>query len=139
MCPPPQKKIKNPFPLKEKKINHFRQFLPLFVFLQKKNHTRGGQIYIRIFSSSFTLISAHLNFHYPRTTPSVRKVIRRRRKKEKKTINSVATSFAAQPVCNTTQAAHALRSDQLLLGTLNGKGCGGRCVYVGVVLPSWLK
>jgi hypothetical protein len=73
------------------------------------------------FSSSFTLISAHTNFHDPRTTPSGRKVIRRRKKemaegmrsvvecmwsfsdgmwREKKTMNSVATLFATQPVCN---------------------------------------
>jgi hypothetical protein len=32
--------------------------------------------------------------------------------KEKKTMNSVATSFAMQPVCNAARAAHALRSDQ---------------------------
>jgi hypothetical protein len=35
------------------------------------------------FSSCFTLISAHTNFHDPRTTPSGRKVIRYRRKKER--------------------------------------------------------
>ena len=66
------------------------------------------------FSFSFTLISAHTNFHDPRTNPSGRKVIRRRRKKkeEKKTTNLVATSFATQPVYNAARAAHALRSDQ---------------------------
>jgi hypothetical protein len=51
--------------------------------------------------------------------PSGRKVIRRRkkeRKKErekKKKMNSVATTFATQPVCNTARTAHALHSDQL--------------------------
>ena len=65
------------------------------------------------FSSSFTLISAHTNFHNPRTTPSGRKVIRRREKrKEKKTTNLVATLFAMQPAYNAAWAAHALRSDQ---------------------------
>jgi hypothetical protein len=36
------------------------------------------------FSSSFTLISGHTNFHDPRTTPSGRKVIRRSRKKKER-------------------------------------------------------
>jgi hypothetical protein len=31
---------------------------------------------------------------------------------EKKTMNSVDTTFAMQPVCKAAQAAHALRSDQ---------------------------
>jgi hypothetical protein len=30
---------------------------------------------------------------------------------EKKTMNSVATTIATQPVCNATWTAHALRSD----------------------------
>ena len=37
---------------------------------------------------------------------------KKERKKEKKTVNSVATMFATQRVCNAAQAAHALRSDQ---------------------------
>jgi hypothetical protein len=51
------------------------------------------------------------NFHNPWTAPSVRKVIRWR-KREKKTMNSVATSFATQPVYNAARAALALHSDQ---------------------------
>jgi hypothetical protein len=37
----------------------------------------------------------------------------KRRREEKKPMNSEATLFATQPVCNAAQAAHALRSDQL--------------------------
>jgi hypothetical protein len=40
------------------------------------------QIFFRYFSSSFTQISAHTNVHDPRTTPSGRKVIRRRKKRK---------------------------------------------------------
>ena len=74
-------------------------------------------------------------FKDPKSTPSGRKVIRRRKKemaegmwsvaegmwsfvegmcKEKKTMISVATLFAMQPVCNTARAANALCSDQLI-------------------------
>jgi hypothetical protein len=70
-------------------------------------------------------MSAHTNFNNPGTTPSGRKVIRRRekerekrkerkRKEREKTMNLVATTFATQPVCNTTRAAHALHLDQLM-------------------------
>ena len=79
--------------------------------------------FFRHFSSRFTLISAHTNFHNPRINPSGRKVIRYRRRKkerekeeeeEKKTTNLVSTTFATQPVCNVARAAHALRSDQYI-------------------------
>jgi hypothetical protein len=58
-------------------ISDDSNFSIFFVFL-------GGSPNIyRHFSSSFTLISAHTNFHNPRTTPSRRKVIRYRERKEK--------------------------------------------------------
>jgi hypothetical protein len=67
-------------------------------------------------SSNFTIISAHKYVHDPRRTPSGRKVIRRRRKREeereKQTLNSVATMFATDPVCNAAWAVHVLRLDQ---------------------------
>ena len=72
------------------------------------------QIY---FSSVFNLISAHTNFHDPRTTPSGRKVRTWERKRERKkereiTVLIVVTTFAMQPVCNAARAVHALRLDQ---------------------------
>ena len=36
-------------------------------------------------------------------------------------MNSVATLFATQPVCNAARAAHALRSDQLWFPTMAKK------------------
>ena len=38
-----------------------------------------------------------------------------RKKESEKTINFVASLFALQPICNTTRAAHALRSTQNVL------------------------
>jgi hypothetical protein len=82
-------------PRGEKKIEffdqssrHFRQFT-FHIFQKKIIKPKGGvaKLCFRHFSSSFTIISAHTNFHDPRTrtTSSGRKVIRRRRgKKEKK-------------------------------------------------------
>ena len=34
------------------------------------------------------------------------------KQRETKTINSVATTFATQPICNAARTAHALRTDQ---------------------------
>jgi hypothetical protein len=42
------------------------------------------------------------------------KAEREERKKERKTMNLMATTFASQPVCNATQAVHALLSDKYI-------------------------
>jgi hypothetical protein len=81
--------------------------------------------------STIFFLSAHTNFHDPRTNPFGRKVIRYREREREKTTNLVATMFATQPVCNAARAAHALRSDQK---SNNGRGnkdpaeaCGWLC------------
>jgi hypothetical protein len=64
------------------------------------------------FFFTFHLISSHAKIQNPRQSPCLRKVIRR---SEKKTMNLVATTFASQPICNATWAAHTLRSDKMEL------------------------
>jgi hypothetical protein len=53
----------------------------------------------------------------PRLSACLRKVIKSRQEKRrrKKPMNLVSTMFALQPVCNATQAVHALRSNQYFL------------------------
>jgi hypothetical protein len=104
---------------------------PLFIFI-KKNYPQWGGFPKKCFchlSSIFTLISTHTNFHNPRPTPSGRKVREAERERDVchaaclqrrtgstctslgPTLLIEATSFATQPICNKTLAAHALRSD----------------------------
>jgi hypothetical protein len=102
----PRKKFAHPqffvllriFPIKVFAISeHFSFFLAIWVH----------------FSFSFTIKSAHTNFHDPRLIRSPRKV--RAEKKESKkereiTLLIEATTFATQPICNDARPAHALRS-----------------------------
>jgi hypothetical protein len=70
-------------------------------------------IYFFIKKISFILIRAHTNFQDFRTTPSGRKVLRRRekdrkeerKKRVKKTMKLVATTFVMQPVSNTAHTS----------------------------------
>ena len=78
-----------------------------FSIFQKKN---------RHFSSHFTLISAHTNFHDPRTSPSGRKVIRRRggrgRREEEK------NKFSGHYVCHEAHLHHRMDSARTSLGPI---------------------
>jgi hypothetical protein len=69
---------------------------------------------IRHFSSRFTLISAHTNFHDPRTTHSGRKVIRYRERRERKEKNE----FSGHYVCHAAHLQQRTGSARTSLGPI---------------------
>ena len=110
---PPEKNGKNTIKVLAI-LDNFDNFFLSFLKI-KKNDGGYPRIFLLHFSSNQVQRTLHAKNQDPRSSPSLRKVIRRRREKKerlKKTINSVATTFTMQPVCNAARAAHALRSDQ---------------------------
>jgi hypothetical protein len=87
---------------------------------EENSHISGDHNFFCHISSSW-----HAQNQDPRLSACLRKVIRLREKegekdrnKREKTMNSVATTYAWQPICNATRAAHALCPDQCFEHTL---------------------
>jgi hypothetical protein len=101
----PHAKIENP-------TKNFLEFTPKCIIVGVE--VGVSEIFLGVQSYSFGNSGPHEKIQNPRTTPFGIKVRagEEREKEEKITVLIEATSFATQPICNSTRAAHALRWNQ---------------------------